>query len=77
LKSSNLTVAKHILILCLLGDATDNNSLYEKAWYISGNKSSRAQKHWALYYYNRKQVRYIFTNYTILVSLASLNVFKL
>lgn len=60
MKSPNLTVAKHILILCLLGDATNNIALYEEAWTISGNRSSRAQKHWAFYYYARKEVRYIF-----------------
>lgn len=51
---------KHILILCLLGDATDNQSLYEEAWKVSGFRSSRAQKHWALYHYSRKEVRLIF-----------------
>ncbi|XP_050441456.1 tetratricopeptide repeat protein 27 [Adelges cooleyi] len=55
LKQPNLTLAKHILILCLLGDATDNISLYEEAWNISECRSSRAQKHWAFYYYNRKE----------------------
>lgn len=53
-------MAKHILILCLLGDATDNKSLYEEAWKISGCRSSRAQKHWAFYYYARKEVRFSF-----------------
>ncbi|KAE9536645.1 hypothetical protein AGLY_007047 [Aphis glycines] len=57
LKSSNLTVAKHILILCLLGDATDDKSRYEEAWKISDYRSSRAQKHWALYYYSRKEYK--------------------
>ncbi|XP_025190484.1 tetratricopeptide repeat protein 27 [Melanaphis sacchari] len=57
LKSPNLTVAKHILILCLLGDATDDKSLYEEAWKISDYRSSRAQKHWALYYYTRKEYK--------------------
>jgi hypothetical protein len=41
----------------LLGDATDNKSLYEEAWKLSGCRSSRAQKHWAFYYYARKEVR--------------------
>jgi len=47
----------------LLGDATDNTSLYEEAWKVSGNRSSRAQKHWAFYHYNRKEVRYSFIDY--------------
>ncbi|XP_050523724.1 tetratricopeptide repeat protein 27 [Daktulosphaira vitifoliae] len=55
LKSENMTKAKHILILCLLGDATDNISLYEEAWKISDFRSSRVQKHWAFYYYSRKE----------------------
>lgn len=59
LKSPNLTIAKHILILCLLGDATDDKSLYEKAWKVSKYRSSRAQKHWAFYYYSRKEVNKI------------------
>lgn len=57
LQSSNLTLAKHILILCLLGDATDDISLYEEAWKISDYRSSRAQKHWASYYYTRKEYK--------------------
>jgi len=40
----------------LLGDATDDKSRYEEAWKISDYRSSRAQKHWALYYYTRKEV---------------------
>ncbi|VVC46121.1 Tetratricopeptide repeat,Tetratricopeptide repeat-containing domain,Tetratricopeptide-like helical [Cinara cedri] len=57
LKSPNLTIAKTILILCLLGDATDDQFLYEKAWKISGYRSSRAQKHWAFYHYTRKEYK--------------------
>ncbi|XP_033610346.1 tetratricopeptide repeat protein 27 [Cryptotermes secundus] len=44
-----------VKLWCLLGDATDNPLHYEKAWDLSGHKSARAQRHWALYYYNRKQ----------------------
>jgi len=43
----------------LLGDATDDKSHYEEAWKISDYRSSRAQKHWALYYYSRKEVIFI------------------
>jgi hypothetical protein len=46
----------------LLGDATDDKSLYEEAWKISDYRSSRAQKHWAFYYYTRKEVRCIILN---------------
>uniref|UniRef100_A0A1B6CM44 Uncharacterized protein n=1 Tax=Clastoptera arizonana TaxID=38151 RepID=A0A1B6CM44_9HEMI len=40
---------------CLLGDATDDIDCYQKAWELSGEKSGRVQRHWALYYYSRKQ----------------------
>lgn len=42
-------------LYCLLGDATDNVEWYEKAWEFSGLKSSRAQRHWGNYLFNRKE----------------------
>jgi hypothetical protein len=47
------------MLWCLLGDATDDPLCYEKAWELSGHKSGRAQRHWALYYFNRKEVVHI------------------
>jgi hypothetical protein len=54
-----------VKLWCLLGDATDNPLYYEKAWELSGRKSGRAQRHWALYYYNRKQVAHILNEFYI------------
>ncbi|XP_076247464.1 tetratricopeptide repeat protein 27-like isoform X2 [Calliopsis andreniformis] len=36
---------------CLLGDATQDPSHYETAWKLSNEKSSRAQRHWGLFYF--------------------------
>ncbi|XP_076685690.1 tetratricopeptide repeat protein 27-like [Andrena cerasifolii] len=39
---------------CLLGDATQDPSHYETAWKLSNEKSSRAQRHWGLFYFAKK-----------------------
>ncbi|XP_011862842.1 PREDICTED: tetratricopeptide repeat protein 27 [Vollenhovia emeryi] len=39
---------------CLLGDTTGNVSHYETAWRLSGERSSRVQRHWGHYYFNKK-----------------------
>ncbi|XP_021912944.1 tetratricopeptide repeat protein 27 isoform X2 [Zootermopsis nevadensis] len=44
-----------VTLWCLMGDATDDPLCYEKAWELSGHKSGRAQRHWALYYFNKKK----------------------
>lgn len=49
-----------VQLWCLLGDATDDETCYQKAWELSKCKSSKAQKHWGLYYFTRKQVRFRF-----------------
>jgi tetratricopeptide (TPR) repeat protein len=42
-------------LYCLLGDATDDVSCYEKAWELSQHRSSRAQRHWGNYYFSKKE----------------------
>lgn len=44
-----------VKLWCLLGDSTDDISCYEKAWKLSNEKSSLAQRHWGLYYFYRKK----------------------
>ena len=43
-------------LLCLLGDATDDITCYQRAWHMSGEKFVRAVRSEGLYYYHRKQV---------------------
>lgn len=40
-------------LYCLLGDATDDVSFYEKAWNFSKQRSGLAQKHFGMYYFGR------------------------
>lgn len=44
-----------VKLYCLLGDATDDISCYEKAWEFSKQRSGLAQKHWGIYYFNKKE----------------------
>ncbi|KAL1517088.1 hypothetical protein ABEB36_000897 [Hypothenemus hampei] len=44
-----------IKLWCLLGDATDDVTCYEKAWELSKRRSHRAQRHWGNFLYNRKK----------------------
>ncbi|CAG9862170.1 unnamed protein product [Phyllotreta striolata] len=44
-----------VKLMCLLGDATDDVTCYEKAWEMSKKRSHRAQRHWGQYLFVRKQ----------------------
>ncbi|CAG4912678.1 unnamed protein product [Colias eurytheme] len=44
-----------VKLYCLLGDATDDVNCYQTAWEFSQQKSSRAQRHWGNYLFDRKQ----------------------
>ncbi|KAJ8888281.1 hypothetical protein PR048_007768 [Dryococelus australis] len=49
-----LNAGETVKLWCLLGDATDDVSCYERGWELSKQKSGRAQRHWALYYFRRR-----------------------
>ncbi|XP_058808371.1 tetratricopeptide repeat protein 27 [Phymastichus coffea] len=44
-----------VKLWCLLGDATQEVQHYETAWKLSGEKSSRVQRHLGFYYYAKQQ----------------------
>jgi tetratricopeptide (TPR) repeat protein len=50
-----LEIRPTVKLYCLLGDATDDISCYEKAWEFSKQRSGLAQKHWGIYYFNKKE----------------------
>lgn len=50
-----LAVKESVKLWCLLGDATDDVTCYEKAWDLSNHRSSRAQRHWGQHLFARKQ----------------------
>ncbi|XP_033340961.2 tetratricopeptide repeat protein 27 [Megalopta genalis] len=39
---------------CLLGDATQDSNHYETAWKLSNERSSRAQRHWGMFYFAKR-----------------------
>lgn len=44
-----------VKLYCMLGDATDDVSCYEKAWEFSKNRSGVAQRHWGNYYFAKHE----------------------
>lgn len=42
-----------VKLYCLLGDALDDVTYYEKAWEFSNNKSGLAQRHFGMFYFGR------------------------
>ncbi|OAD62284.1 Tetratricopeptide repeat protein 27, partial [Eufriesea mexicana] len=46
-----------VQLWCLLGDATQDSSHYETAWKLSKEKSSRAQRHWGFFYFEKQNYK--------------------
>lgn len=44
-----------VKLYCLLGDATDDTSCYEKAWEFSKQRSGLAQRHWGSFYFAKHE----------------------
>ncbi|XP_050294803.1 tetratricopeptide repeat protein 27 [Anthonomus grandis grandis] len=52
--TQQLEIKPTVKLWCLLGDATDDVSCYEKAWELSKRRSHRAQRHWGNFLYNHE-----------------------
>lgn len=63
-----------VKLLCYLGDATDDVSCYEKAWELSAHKSAQAQRHWGMFYFNRKQYSECIDHFKLSLSINSLQI---
>lgn len=61
-------------LLCLLGDATQDVSLYEKAWEMSGQKYSRAKRDLGNYYFKKKDYVTCKEHYLASLSINSLQI---
>lgn len=46
-----------VKLWCLLGDATDDESYYEKAWILSNYRSGVAQRHWGNFFFAKKNFK--------------------
>lgn len=69
-----LQKGESVKLLCYLGDATDDISCYDKAWELSGHKSAQAQRHWGMFYFNRKQYADCIEHFKISLSINSLQI---
>ncbi|XP_026329520.1 tetratricopeptide repeat protein 27 isoform X2 [Hyposmocoma kahamanoa] len=61
-----------VKLYCLLGDATDDVSCYEKAWDFSEHKSSRAQRHWGNFLFDHKNYEECIPHYEKSVEINSI-----
>ncbi|KPJ05034.1 Tetratricopeptide repeat protein 27 [Papilio xuthus] len=67
-----IDVKPTVKLYCLLGDATDDVSCYEKAWEFSNHKSSRAQRHWGNYLFSLKKYEECIPHYEKSVDINSI-----
>ncbi|XP_072943862.1 tetratricopeptide repeat protein 27 [Epargyreus clarus] len=67
-----LDVKPTVKLYCLLGDATDDVSYYEKAWEFSNFKSSRAQRHWGNFLFDHKKYEECIPHYEKSVEINSI-----
>ncbi|CAH0406298.1 unnamed protein product [Chilo suppressalis] len=61
-----------VKLYCLLGDATDDITCYEKAWEFSNHKSSRAQRHWGNFLFDHKKYEECIPHYEQSVEINSI-----
>ncbi|KAL4707386.1 hypothetical protein ACJJTC_008571 [Scirpophaga incertulas] len=61
-----------VKLYCLLGDATDDVTCYEKAWEFSNHKSSRAQRHWGNFLFEHKKYQECIPHYEKSVEINSI-----
>ncbi|KPJ19066.1 Tetratricopeptide repeat protein 27 [Papilio machaon] len=67
-----INIKPTVKLYCLLGDATDDVSCYEKAWEFSNHKSSRAQRHWGNYLFSHKKYEECISHYEKSVEINSI-----
>ncbi|XP_045542835.1 tetratricopeptide repeat protein 27 [Papilio machaon] len=67
-----INIKPTVKLYCLLGDATDDVSCYEKAWEFSNYKSSRAQRHWGNYLFSHKKYEECIPHYEKSVEINSI-----
>nr|XP_032513586.1 tetratricopeptide repeat protein 27 isoform X2 [Danaus plexippus plexippus] len=61
-----------VKLYCLLGDATDDEDCYSKAWEFSEHKSSRAQRHWGNFLFDHKKYEECIPHYEKSVEINSI-----